>query len=622
MSLTLREIRIAMIRDIISYELNDLGSSVSITGANSSGKSTILYALSLLNSNKIRDLTDIPVLPNQTKINPAEITLQVEYLFELKSKFNEILDSENFFLNFKAYFDEQIKRMQETIEKHENPEIIKDLESYIGTYRMILYELTNKGPTSKTFLDSLYETLRERAYRYGGYEDYKPAISGKNKFLDPDTIVDLTKFLKVRFEYDDSSGPGFKFSLLDKDEKKILSEELFYFWLQKLSIIDDEISFGLILGRTIFKSVIGNEQPTNRTGSSYALDNEGTNISDYIESLITSKPELLNQIKIHFKRIFNEEIEFKKGILNQSDLQERILVKIRGKWTPLDKFSDGMRRVLRILFQLEETKGYVLLIDEPELHLHPDAMKKLREILYENKNNTQIVCATHVALFIDPNYIDTLILNRKTGENYSPEILSAQEIDKALDEIGSSGLNSLFYEVIVWVEGPYDIPYIERFLDIFANEIKGNNRTKIGIQPIFGLKNMLIHMDLRNIKGINRKGIFVIDSDLKSATEDLNKEKKDFKKKCKKNNFECWITKRREVENYIPRDILETEFNLKPGTVKLGKYDDIEKSLKKSKKEIAKKTSKKITKKSISSNKEIYKEIKNFIKLINKTIKK
>lgn len=51
------------------------------------------------------------------------------------------------------------------------------------------------------------------------------------------------------------------------------------------------------------------------------------------------------------------------------------------------------------------------MIDEPEIHLHPQLQKKLIEALYEiqNKLNIQIVVTTNSPLFIDENNIYNVI---------------------------------------------------------------------------------------------------------------------------------------------------------------------------------------------------------------------
>ncbi|AWD33484.1 Putative conserved hypothetical protein [Candidatus Fokinia solitaria] len=52
--------------------------------------------------------------------------------------------------------------------------------------------------------------------------------------------------------------------------------------------------------------------------------------------------------------------------------------------------------------ETEQTPGLIYLIDEPELHLHPSAQRKLMELLLEESKTKQIIIATHSTELIHP----------------------------------------------------------------------------------------------------------------------------------------------------------------------------------------------------------------------------
>jgi hypothetical protein len=231
-----------------------------------------------------------------------------------------------------------------------------------------------------------------------------------------------------------------------------------------------------------------------------------------------------------------------------------------------------MKRVLRIFLQLSLTKdGDILLIDEPELHLHPGATRKLRNVLINELPNIQIIIATHNPIFLDPTFSDTVVLNY-TNDN--PKILDSKNIELALSELGSSGLDFLLYDGIIWVEGKSDEIYMKRWFDL----LNPNNDYQIGIHPYGGL-GAVPHMELEHIKKISRNSVFVADGGLKSTDEIISGNPAELKSKCKKNGIYCWIIKRYSIENCIPSEIIEQALNLNPGSLNITKYDDIIKKL-------------------------------------------
>lgn len=60
---------------------------------------------------------------------------------------------------------------------------------------------------------------------------------------------------------------------------------------------------------------------------------------------------------------------------------------------------------------------------------------------------------------------------------------------------------------------------------------------------------------------VNRNSIILIDSDKKNNQTSINKTKKRIQKESDKNGIMCWITKGREIENYIPEILIKNRFN-------------------------------------------------------------
>jgi len=66
-----------------------------------------------------------------------------------------------------------------------------------------------------------------------------------------------------------------------------------------------------------------------------------------------------------------------------------------------DLFGDGMASIFRIALSLfDSSKDKIVIIDEPELSLHPQAQKSLALVLSRYSSDRQIIATTHSPYFI------------------------------------------------------------------------------------------------------------------------------------------------------------------------------------------------------------------------------
>ena len=68
--------------------------------------------------------------------------------------------------------------------------------------------------------------------------------------------------------------------------------------------------------------------------------------------------------------------------------------------------------------------GYMLLIDEPEIALHPNAVRAARKHLYElaEEDGWQVMLSTHSPAFIDPLSDHTTIVRLSRTDGKTPHV--------------------------------------------------------------------------------------------------------------------------------------------------------------------------------------------------------
>jgi len=178
------------------------------------------------------------------------------------------------------------------------------------------------------------------------------------------------------------------------------------------------------------------------------LNNSGstTNLEDKLSDTVTKHinkvwPE--HQIKIKFK-INNNKLSF---------LIEDKKVKYRVKTT--EQRSDGFKQFISFLLTqsaeniVDELYSTILLIDEPETHLHPSAQINLKDELIKitkNENNNIVIYATHSNYMIDKVNLDRCYkVNKKN--NHTTEL---EKIKKSI-----SSYSEVNYEVFGIITNDY-----------------------------------------------------------------------------------------------------------------------------------------------------------------------
>lgn len=86
---------------------------------------------------------------------------------------------------------------------------------------------------------------------------------------------------------------------------------------------------------------------------------------------------------------------------------------------PLENVGAGISELLTLLTNLVTLRGYIFVIEEPELHLHPHAKRNLAELIRRSSTKNQVFIITHDPLFINPDFILNLnrfyFISKKTG---------------------------------------------------------------------------------------------------------------------------------------------------------------------------------------------------------------
>lgn len=323
------------------------------------------------------------------------------------------------------------------------------------------------------------------------------------------------------------------------------------------------------------------------------------NRSKYNENLV--KHDLLQNLN----KIMGEDANFTEVVTQQIDSAEgtkwEIYLREEGKGRiPLSESGSGLKTILMVLVftilipnvEHKKISQYIFLFEELENNLHPSLQRRLLKYI-ENltEEGALFFLTTHSNVTLDAyqNSDITNIIHLQKEESQVNLINITNKIQKnsILNDLGIKASDLLQSNGIIWVEGPSDRVYINNWIKIHkkANIIEGKD-----YQCVFYGGRLLSNLSLEdenelvNLMSVNRNAIIVLDSDKKGNNAPLNKTKKRVIEEAKKQGILVWVTKGREIENYIPELLIKKKYNKKKSKCSFGQFQNVEEFIDKLKK--------------------------------------
>lgn len=254
---------------------------------------------------------------------------------------------------------------------------------------------------------------------------------------------------------------------------------------------------------------------------------------------------------------------------------------------PLGKSGSGLKTILLVLLNLlvvpnakiEENRNksdFVFAFEELENNLHPTLLRRLFQYIAEYAINekTHIFLTTHSSTALDLFGVskDAQIIHvLHDGESARTTTVSAH-FDRlgVVSELGAKPSDLLQANGIVWVEGPSDRIYLNRWIDLYS---EGRFQEGRDYQCAFYGGALLARTqfkapeeaetDLVNLLSVNPNIIVVCDGDRTAKDSDIKGRVKRIKTEVQKiPDAHIWITDAKEIENYIPGSVLDKALDL------------------------------------------------------------
>lgn len=193
-----------------------------------------------------------------------------------------------------------------------------------------------------------------------------------------------------------------------------------------------------------------------------------------------------------------------------------------------DMLGAGVISVIRILAHLFKKRKHGLIIDEPELSLHPLAQKRLIKLIANYAKERQIVISTHSPYFVSWEYIKNgAALNKVVkNEDSSSSIYSISDFEKYKNLIKGENWQQpflmdvvskeiFFQDNVLFLEGQEDVGLLRNYFEDTSINLFG-----YGVR---GYKNFELAFELAKDLGIKKASI-IIDSPVTAGGENSGDE--------------------------------------------------------------------------------------------------
>lgn len=187
----------------------------------------------------------------------------------------------------------------------------------------------------------------------------------------------------------------------------------------------------------------------------------------------------------------------------------------------LDSLGEGLKSIyiLSLLQTYVETKNiapYIIMVDDPEIYLHPQLKKVASEILYRLSKKNQVIFSTHEPEMLF-NFTSKQIRQVYTDGCYNTCINEEADLDDILNDLGYTANDLMNVSFVFIVEGKQDKSRLPLLLNKYYSEVYDDTGQlkRIAIISTNSCTNIKTYANLKYINSIYLKDSFMMirDSD-------------------------------------------------------------------------------------------------------------
>ena len=353
------------------------------------------------------------------------------------------------------------------------------------------------------------------------------------------------------------------------------------------------------LSETSFRRLFADRDIETELGDiKMKLGHDGQGATNIIRRFITSdklpREVIEDDLLAELKLIFGSDSQFLNiGVQELDDRTDEARnyweVCIREKkkgWISLSRSGSGLKTVILVLLNLlvipkipdeknpqqyKYKSPFTFAFEELENNLHPALLRRLFQYLedYAVKEKATIFLTTHSSIALDffgvSDHAQIIHVSHDGESARTTTVPTHSNLIKIVSELGARPSDLLQANGLIWVEGPSDRIYINRWIELYSD---GRLREGRDYQCVFYGGALLAQVQfaspedeaakLANLFQINHNLIVVCDGDRTTKGSRLKVRVKRIREEVEKiDGAYIWITDAKEIENYLSGSVLE-----------------------------------------------------------------
>lgn len=207
--------------------------------------------------------------------------------------------------------------------------------------------------------------------------------------------------------------------------------------------------------------------------------------------------------------------------------------------------GSGIREALRLILDYEFEQPSILLVEEPETHLHPALETSMMRYLKKISTDCQVFITTHSTNFLDTAEMRNVYLISK-GNSTHVQLLNLADAEAQIPRELGIRLSSLFmFDRLIFVEGPSDEEIIREWATLLNVNL---GQANVGFISMGGVRNFAHFAAEKTLSFLTKRRVqvwFIIDKDERNDSDIARMEQMLNGKATIK------ALSRREIENYL-----------------------------------------------------------------------
>ena len=246
--------------------------------------------------------------------------------------------------------------------------------------------------------------------------------------------------------------------------------------------------------------------------------------------------------------------EFSSLNIDTTPDNKSLHITVDGRPYKQHELGSGLAQFIIVFANASTRKPAYVLIDEPELGLHPrlqlDFLTTLASYATEG-----VWFSTH-SLGLARSITDRIysVQRVSAGNSHVLPFGAQSRLSEFLGEMSFAAHKELGFEKVLLVEGPTEVKTLQQMFRKFGVE------HRIVILPVSGRFNVGMREELEEVMRISSNVSALLDSEKNASGDDLSQQRKDFVSLCAELGINCHVLAKRATENYFPDEIVKQVF--------------------------------------------------------------